>query len=182
MAKHLLIDTLDLVRRFESAGVPRPEAEKLAQYVAAELCEHRERLAETFVTKSALDKALLSQDATIAAFRAEVSTSQQLHQAAFVRDADRLQAGLDSLKSEVRYEVDKLTASQRLDLNLEKSRIRDELQTLRDAATELEIKVDKEVNSLKALMEQSKNDTVKYILGVVLALLTAGLGAARLFL
>ena len=40
-----------------------------------------------------------------------------------------------------RYEVDKLTASQRLDLNLEKVRMRDELQMLRDKANELEIKV-----------------------------------------
>lgn len=40
-----------------------------------------------------------------------------------------------------RYEIDKLTASQRLDLNLEKGRMRDELQSLRDKTNELEIKV-----------------------------------------
>ena len=40
-----------------------------------------------------------------------------------------------------RYEIDKLTASQRLDLNLEKGRMRDELQMLRDKSNELEIKV-----------------------------------------
>ena len=40
-----------------------------------------------------------------------------------------------------RYEIDKLTASQRLDLNLEKGRMRDELQMLRDKTNELEIKV-----------------------------------------
>jgi hypothetical protein len=39
------------------------------------------------------------------------------------------------------YEIDKLTASQRLDLNLEKGRMRDELQMLRDKSNELEIKV-----------------------------------------
>ena len=44
------------------------------------------------------------------------------------------------------------------------------------------VQVDKEVNSLKAAMEQSKNDTVKYVLGLMFALLTAGLGAARLVL
>ncbi len=38
------------------------------------------------------------------------------------------------------YEIDKLTASQRLDLNLEKGRMRDELQSLRDKTNELEIK------------------------------------------
>jgi hypothetical protein len=42
--------------------------------------------------------------------------------------------------------------------------------------------MDKEVNSLKAAMEQSKNDTVKYVLGLMLALMTAGLGAARLLM
>ena len=42
-----------------------------------------------------------------------------------------------------RYEIDKLTASQRLDLNLEKGRMRDELQALRDKTNELEIKMDK---------------------------------------
>ena len=43
-----------------------------------------------------------------------------------------------------RYEIDKLTASQRLDLNLEKGRMRDELQMLRDKTNELEIKVGRE--------------------------------------
>ena len=145
-----------------------------------------------------------------------------------------------------RYEIDKLTASQRLDLNLEKGRMRDELQMVRDKTNELEIKVwvggwvgvgglsasflqsstlllggrgaplsppaparlprrsadapppthahahahaparaaqiDKEVNSLKAAIEQSKNDTVKNVLALMLAFLTAGLGAARLIM
>lgn len=31
-------------------------------------------------------------------------------------------------------------------------------------------------------MEQSKNDTVKYVLGLILALITAGLGVARIIL
>ena len=79
-----------------------------------------------------------------------------------------------------RYEIDKLTASQRLDLNLEKGRMRDELQALRDKANELEIKMDKETNSLKAAVEQTKNETIKYCLGMMLAFTTAGLGAARL--
>lgn len=80
-----------------------------------------------------------------------------------------------------RYEIDKLTASQRLDLNLEKGRIRDELQALRDKTNELEIKVDKETNYLKAAVEQTKNEVIKYCLGMMFAFTTAGLGAARLF-
>lgn len=139
-------------------------------------------LAETFVSAAALDMSELRAASSISGFRAEVMKIQELQEVTSVREIERLQANLDKVKSEIRYEVDKLTASQRLDLNLEKGRMRDELQSLRDKSNELEIKVDKEVNSLKAAMEQSKNDTVKYMLGVVMALITAGLGAARLFI
>ena len=45
-----------------------------------------------------------------------------------------------------RYEVDKLSSSQRLDLNLEKGRMRDELQALRDKSNEMEIKMDRSVH------------------------------------
>ena len=54
------------------------------------------------------------------------------------------------------------------------------LQSLRDKSNELEIKLDKEINMLKATTEQVKNETVKYCLGLLLAFTTAGLGAARL--
>lgn len=54
------------------------------------------------------------------------------------------------------------------------------MQSLRDKSNELEIKLDKEINMLKATTEQVKNETVKYCLGLLLAFTTAGLGAARL--
>lgn len=168
------------MRRYERLGMTREQAEALTETVTDVLCKNREILSETYVSLATLEKSELKQQAMIAAFRAEVLKSQELQEATSTRETERLQANLDKVKSEIRYEVDKLTASQRLDLNLEKGRMRDELQALRDKSNELEIKVDKEVNSLKAAMEQSKNDTVKYMLGVVMALITAGLGAARL--
>lgn len=54
------------------------------------------------------------------------------------------------------------------------------VQSLRDKSNELEIKLDKETNMLKAATEQVKNETIKYCLGMMLAFTTAGLGAARL--
>lgn len=176
----MLVDTLSMMKRYESLGLSREQAEALTRVVTEVLVKNREMLAETYVSMAALEKSELKAEASISGFRAEVLKSQELQEATSNRETERLQANLDKVKSEIRYEVDKLTASQRLDLNLEKGRMRDELQSLRDKANELEIKVDKEVNSLKAAMEQSKNDTVKYMLGVVMALITAGLGAARL--
>lgn len=176
----IYVDTLDMMKRFERLGVTREQAEALTQTLTEMLCSQREKLVEECASKALLEKSELQSQASIAGFRAEVLKSQELQVASFTRDTERLQANLEKVRSEIRYEIDKLTAAQRLDLNLEKGRMRDELQALRDKTNELEIKVDKEVNSLKAAMEQSKNDTVKYVLGLMLALMTAGLGAARL--
>ena len=64
----------------------------------------------------------------MAGFKSEVVKSQELHLASLMRDTERLTTNLGNLRNEIRYEVEKLTASQRLDLNLEKGRMRDELQ------------------------------------------------------
>lgn len=176
------VDTLSMMKRYEDMGLSRTQAEALTVVVTDVLRRNIDMLADTYVSTAALEMSELRADSSISRFRAEVMKIQELQEATSIREMERLQANLDKVKSEIRYEVDKLTASQRLDLNLEKGRMRDELQSLRDKSNELEIKVDKEVNSLKAAMEQSKNDTVKYMLGVVMALITAGLGAARLFI
>lgn len=45
---------------------------------------------------------------------------QDVHLATVSKDLEKQQGFLDRMKSDVRHEIDKLTASQRLDLNLEK--------------------------------------------------------------
>ena len=40
-------------------------------------------------------------------------------------------------------------------------RMRDDLQLIRDKTTELEIKVDRDINELKSSVEKGKNDTVR---------------------
>lgn len=177
-----VVDTLEVMKRFEELGLSRNQAEALTRVVTDVLKQNIDALANTYVSNTALQMSELRAESSISGFRAEVMKIQELQEATSIRETERLQANLEKIKSEVRYEVDKLTASQRLELGLEKNRMRDELQSIRDKSNELEIKVDKEVNSLKSGVEQSKNDTIKYMLGVVMALLTAGLGAARLFI
>lgn len=163
-------------------GISRDQAEELTKQVTGILCSNKEQLASEYVSQTVLEKAVSEQDMRIVGVKTEVIKQYEAQEALFTRDIERLQTSLEKVRSEIRYEIDKLTASQRLDLNLEKGRMRDEMQMIRDKTNELEIKLDKEVNSLKAAMEQSKSDTVKYVLGLMLALLTAALGAARLLM
>lgn len=77
-------------------------------------------------------------------------------------------------------QVDKLTANQKLDLNLERGRLRDDLQQLRDKLATLRNSLEREVNLVRTDMESSKSDTLKWVVVTVVGLLGAGFAAIRL--
>lgn len=169
------------MKSFEASGLTRPQAEELTSTLTQLLCLNRERISEGFVAKSALEKVVLEHEARVAALRSEVTKGQELHLASLARDTERLTASLDRVRSEIRTEADKLTAATRLDLNLEKGRMRDEIQALRDKAAELEIKIDKETSALKAMLESTKSEMVRYSLGLLLSASAVGATIFRLF-
>ena len=169
------------MKSLEASGLTRAQAEELTTTLTQVLCLNRERISEGFVAKSALEKVILEHEARVAALRSEVTKGQELHLASLARDTERLTASLDRVRSEIRTEADKLTAATRLDLNLEKGRMRDELQALRDKAAELEIKIDKETSALKAMLESTKSEMVRYSLGLLLSASAVGATIFRLF-
>jgi hypothetical protein len=84
--------------------------------------------------------------------------------------------------SELKYEIDKIQSSQRLDLNLERGRIRDELLTAGNKSIATEIRLDKEINAMKTTLEANKNDIIRFCVGAVASTTAVGLGILRLVL
>lgn len=77
-------------------------------------------------------------------------------------------------------QVDKLTANQKLDMNLERGRLRDDMQLLSDKLATLRGSLEREINVVRTDMESSKADTLKWVVVTVLSLLGAGFAAIRL--
>ncbi|GIL91215.1 hypothetical protein Vretimale_18873 [Volvox reticuliferus] len=167
VSNNLLVDTLELTKSFERSGLPRDAAEQLAQKIAALIIQNKLKMEEAFVKQVVLEKTILEQASTIQGFKNEMQKAQDMHQANVNKDIERQQSYLDKMKAEVRHEIDKLNASQRLDLNLEKGRMRDDLQGIRDKTTELQIKVDRDINELKSSVEKAKNDTIKSVITIL---------------
>ncbi|KAI8467222.1 MAG: chloroplast tscA maturation factor [Monoraphidium minutum] len=163
----LVVNTLDLSKKLESAGLNRGQAEALTGHITTQVILDRLRLSEKFVHKVDLEKLTIEQEAKVGSFKAELVQKQEGHLSMLQKDLERQQNYLDKMRSETRHEIDKLTSSQRLDLNLEKGRMRDDLQHMRDKAMELELKMDREVNELKATVEKAKNDIIKTVIGVL---------------
>ncbi|CAL9164275.1 unnamed protein product [Musa hybrid cultivar] len=104
------------------------------------------------------------------------------HFALLQRETEKLRVDIDKMRSELRYEIDKVTAGQRLDLNLERGRIRDELAKQSAETTELTTKLDREIHALRAQLEAAKYDVIKYCIGTLVSISAVGLAVVRILM
>ncbi|OEL25951.1 hypothetical protein BAE44_0013032 [Dichanthelium oligosanthes] len=167
-----LVDTLALVRKLESQGVPTKQAEAITSAITEVLNDSLESISESFVSKAEMQKSEMLQESNISKFKSQVQSSQ--------RETEKLRGDIDKMRSELKYEIDKVTAGQRLDLNLERGRIRDELAKQNEETTELTTKLDKEIHSLKAQLEAAKYDVIKYCIGTIVSISAVGLAVLRI--
>jgi len=73
-------------------------------------------------------------------------------------------------------------ASQRLDLNLERGRVRDDLIKQNDKIQSIDVRLDKEAHGLRTLLETGKNDLLRYSVATIAAAGGLALGWLRLMM
>ncbi|CAL5329015.1 unnamed protein product [Camellia sinensis] len=164
-----LVDTLALVRRLEAQGVPSKQAEAITAAITEVLNDSLENVAHSFVSKAEMQKTDMLHESNLSKFKTEVQSSQvfeEHHFSLLQRETEKLRSDIEKMRSELRYEIDKVTAGQRLDLNLERGRIRDELANQNAETTNLTNKLDREIHALRAQLEAAKYDVIKYCIGL----------------
>ncbi|THU73838.1 hypothetical protein C4D60_Mb04t27060 [Musa balbisiana] len=175
-----LIDTLALVKRLEKEGVPSKQAEAITEV----LNESLESVAQSFVSKPEMQRSEMIQDSNLWKFKLEMKGSQDHHYALLQRETEKLRVDIEKMRSELRYEIDKVTAGQRLDLNLERGRIRDglrdELAKQSAETTELITKLDRKILTLRAQLDAAKHDAIKFCIGTLVSISTVACQIAAL--
>ncbi|KAF5951470.1 hypothetical protein HYC85_009414 [Camellia sinensis] len=179
-----LVDTLALVRRLEAQGVPSKQAEAITAAITEVLNDSLENVAHSFVSKAEMQKVRtdMLHESNLSKFKTEVQSSQEHHFSLLQRETEKLRSDIEKMRSELRYEIDKVTAGQRLDLNLERGRIRDELANQNAETTNLTNKLDREIHALRAQLEAAKYDVIKYCIGTLVSISTVGLAVIRILL
>ncbi|CAI5465351.1 unnamed protein product [Closterium sp. Yama58-4] len=180
--KAFLVDTLALVRRLEAEGLTAKQSEAITHLITEVLHESLDTAAHTFVSKSEMQKSEMVAEAAMAKVKTEIQSLQDLKFAGLTREVEGLKTDLDKVKNEIRYEVDKVTAGQRLDLNLERGRIKEEITAQTQELSSLSNKMDREVNTLKAELEGAKFEIIRYCIGTLVSVSAIGLGILRLVL
>ncbi|KAI7736618.1 hypothetical protein M8C21_025703 [Ambrosia artemisiifolia] len=199
-----LVDTLALVRRLEGQGVPSKQAEAITSAITEVLNDSLENVAQSFVSKGEMQKIEMTQDGNLGKFKSQVQSSQENHFSLLQRETEKLRNDIEKMRSELRYEIDKVTAGQRLDLNLERGqagampepipnslshqfrssakRIRDELANQNQETANLTNKLDREIHSLRAQLEAAKYDVIKYCIGTLVSISAVGLAVLRILM
>ncbi|XP_065014756.1 protein FMP32, mitochondrial-like [Musa acuminata AAA Group] len=177
-----LVDTLALVRGLEAQGIPSKHAEAITSSITEVLNHSLESVAQSFVSKAEMQKSELIQDANLSKFKSEIQSSQEHHFSSLQRETEKLHADIEKMHSELRYEIDKVTAGQRLDLNLERGRIRDEQAKQNAETTLITTKLDREIHALRAQLEAAKYEVIKYCIGTVVSISAVGLAVLRILM
>ncbi|KAK9691016.1 hypothetical protein RND81_09G170500 [Saponaria officinalis] len=177
-----LVDTLAMVRSLEKEGIPSKQAEAITSAITGVLNDTLENVSYSFVSKGEMQKTELIQDGNISKFKTEVQSSQDHHFALLQRETEKLQGDIEKLQRELKYEIDKVTAGQRLDLNLEKGRIREELNNQKTETSNLTNKLDREIHALRAQLEAAKYEVIKYCIGSLVSISAVGLAVIRILL
>ncbi|PNX73574.1 metal ion binding protein [Trifolium pratense] len=73
-----LVDTLQLVRNLESNGLPSKQAEAITFAITEVLNDSLENVAQSFVTKSDMQKSEMIQETNLSNFKSEVQSSQRI--------------------------------------------------------------------------------------------------------
>lgn len=79
---------------------------------------------------------------------------------------ERVRTDLDKLRNKLREEITKANAGFKLDLSLEKGRIREESSHHDLQIKEIETKIDQEVNNMRMQIDSVKTQVMQWLIGV----------------
>ncbi|NXH99580.1 MCUR1 regulator, partial [Pachycephala philippinensis] len=134
------------------------------------------------VTKVQQEIALQQVMSHIAGVKKDMIILEKSEFSALRSENEKIKLELQQIKKQVMDEITKVRADNKLNLNLEKSRVK-ELHAQQDRAlTQTDRKIDTEVADLKTMLESHKLDNIKYLAGSVFTCLTVALGFYRLWI
>lgn len=160
-------DTHHFVQRLEREGLTRPQAEGIMSAMAEVIDESVRNMTSNMVTKAEQEKHQYTQQVDIAHIKSELQLMEKNDLAMLKAENDRLQADMEKLKQRLREEITRTQAGVRLDLNLEKGRMREESSGQELKIKEVDTRIEQEIANLRTAIQVSKATTLQYLVGFV---------------
>ncbi|KAK7471269.1 Protein fmp32, mitochondrial [Stygiomarasmius scandens] len=160
-------DTHQFVQRLEREGLNRKQAEGIMTAMAEVIDESIRNMTSNMVTKAEQEKHHYTQQVDFAQIKSELQLMEKNDLAMIKAENDRLVNDIEKLKQRLREEVTRTQAGVRLDMNLEKGRLREETSGQEQKMKEVEYKIEQEIAGLRTAIQASKATTLQYLVGIV---------------
>ncbi|NXD76110.1 MCUR1 regulator, partial [Halcyon senegalensis] len=180
--RRLFFDTHALVCLLEENGFTTRQSEVIVSALVKIMDNNLDMIYKDMVTKVQQEIALQQVMSHIGGVKKDMIILEKSEFSALRSENEKIKLELQQIKKQVMDEITKVRADNKLNLNLEKSRVK-ELHAQQDRAlTQTDRKIDTEVADLKTMLESHKLDNIKYLAGSVFTCLTVALGFYRLWI
>ncbi|NXO08138.1 MCUR1 regulator, partial [Oriolus oriolus] len=180
--RRLYFDTHALVCLLEGNGFTTQQSEVIVSALVKIMNTNLDMIYKDMVTKVQQEIALQQVMSHIGGVKKDMIILEKSEFSALRSENEKIKLELQQIKKQVMDEITKVRSDNKLDLNLEKSRVK-ELHAQQDRAlTQTDRKIDTEVADLKTMLESHKLDNIKYLAGSVFTCLTVALGFYRLWI
>ncbi|KAM6373624.1 mitochondrial calcium uniporter regulator 1 isoform 3-T3 [Alca torda] len=198
--RRLFFDTHALVCLLEENGFTTQQSEVIVSALVKIMNTNLDMIYKDMVTKVQQEIALQQVMSHIGGVKKDMIILEKSEFSALRSENEKIKLELQQIKKQVLDEITKVRADNKLNLNLEKSRVKElyslnerkllemrteivELHAQQDRAlTQTDRKIDTEVADLKTMLESHKLDNIKYLAGSVFTCLTVALGFYRLWI
>lgn len=167
---------MKLVERLKTDGFTEEQSQAVMRAVSAVVEETAQNVTRAMVSREDALKTSYTQKVDFAALRTELLNLDNSDSALTKATYERLDNELQKQNSRIVEEIKRTQASARLDLNLEKGRIREETNAQELKLRETETRIDQEVSSLRERIEAVKLSTLQWLLSVVTGVIALMLG------
>ncbi|KAM9022369.1 mitochondrial calcium uniporter regulator 1 [Ara ararauna] len=197
--RRLFFDTHALVCVLEQNGFTTQQSEVIVSALVKIMNTNLDMIYKDMVTKVQQEIALQQVMSHIGGVKKDMIILEKSEFSALRSENEKIKLELQQIKKQVMDEISKVRADNKLNLNLEKTRVKElysrnerkllemrteivELHAQQDRAlTQTDRKIDTEVADLKTMLETHKLDNIKYLAGSVFTCLTVALGFYRLW-
>eukprot|EP00126_Sphaerothecum_destruens_P009011 Sdes_comp20404_c0_seq5m14414 len=121
---HHQFDTLKVVKDLEAEGFTASQSQAVVKALNSVLQESLLGIRDSIVTKNAFESHLLKQAASLDSLRKDMQILEKSEFNLLKYETENVKAGLIKLSDQLKDEIAKMKAGVRLDMSLEKSRVR----------------------------------------------------------
>ncbi|XP_034972481.1 coiled-coil domain-containing protein 90B, mitochondrial [Zootoca vivipara] len=195
--RKLTFDTHNLVRDLEAHGFGKEQAETIVAALTSLSTLSLDTVYKDMVTQAQQEITLQQLMAHLDSIRKDMVILEKSEFANLRAENEKMKIELDQVKQQLMNETSHIRAENKLDINLERSRVTDMFtdqekklmeattefhkkdSSTNSSVTEVSNKIDAEIAALKTLMESNKLETIRYLAASVFTCLAIALGFYR---